>query len=364
MTYECAVCQKQWTTFIERCLFCGGKVSIREDGDKVVIGFSEVMIPSIGHDQAPYFVNLVRDSGTDRLELVKSFTKPEIGSKFESEERRSRETIAVVGTGPLGVGLATFFVKGGHPVILKSRSRAALSRAEAQIQGLLEKSYDGDDARKLLEQVTLTDDYDKVGDARIIVEAVAETAVAKEETLRLISLRAGDDAIIATNTSSLSIAGLSDAVERPDRFLGLHFFNPVDRMKLVEIVKGPKTSPTVVAQAIAWLESIGKLPVSTIDSPGFVVNRLLMPFINEAVGVLDQGVADRASIDQAICLGLNHPIGPLALADMIGLDICLAILEELYARFKDKKYEPDKLLIRMVEEGKLGKKTGEGFYNY
>ena len=207
-------------------------------------------------------------------------------------------------------------------------------------------------------------DYGALSGCDFIVEAATEDEPLKLKILRQVDAVAKDDAIFATNTSSISITKLGAATRRPERFVGLHFFNPVPLMALVEVVRGRQTGDATVEAAVALAKRLGKTPVVVKDSPGFVVNRLLCPMLNEAVLAYGEGVASAKDIDEAMKLGCNHPIGPLALADLIGLDVVLAVMEVFHREFKDPKYRPAPLLKEMVADGKLGRKSGRGFYTY
>jgi 3-hydroxybutyryl-CoA dehydrogenase len=207
-------------------------------------------------------------------------------------------------------------------------------------------------------------DYGALGDCEFVIEAATEDEALKLKILRQVDAAAKNDAALATNTSSISITKLAAALRRPARFVGLHFFNPVPLMALVEVVRGRQTDDATVEAAVALAKRLGKTPVVVKDSPGFVVNRLLCPMLNEAVLAYGEGIASAQDIDEAMKLGCNHPIGPLALADLIGLDVLLAVMEVFHREFKEPKYRPAPLLREMVAEGKLGRKSGRGFYTY
>ena len=216
----------------------------------------------------------------------------------------------------------------------------------------------------VLANITTTTDYKALADSDLIIEAAVETMDLKKELFKELDELCKPEAVLASNTSSLSITEIAACTNRPDKVIGMHFFNPATVMKLVEIIKGQKTSDEVTNSITELAKSIGKVPVLVNEAPGFVVNRILIPMVNEGIGILADGVATKEEIDEAMKLGANHPMGPLALGDLIGLDVCLAIMEVLHEEFGDDKYRPHPLLKKMVRANLLGRKTGEGFYKY
>lgn len=279
------------------------------------------------------------------------------------------KTLGVLGAGTMGHGIAQILVRSGYTVLLNDVSQQFLDSGAARIaKGLnrdVEKNRLTEDEReKALRRLTTTMRVSDLEAADFIIEAVTENFEAKVGVLRAVEPHCGPGVIFASNTSSISITRLAAATQRPDRFIGLHFFNPVPVMKLVEVVPGLATSAQTVEAAEGLATSAGKSPVRVNDAPGFISNRLLMPMINEAVYCLMEGVADAKGIDDVMKLGMNHPMGPLELADLIGLDVCLDIMRVLYESFCDSKYRPCPLLEKMVNAGRLGRKTGQGFYGY
>jgi len=277
--------------------------------------------------------------------------------------------ICVVGTGTMGSGIAQTFAQAGYAVIFKGRSEASLNRAIGSITKSLSKQVEKgkmEEAKKeeILSNISVAIEYEECKDADIFIEAIAEDMETKKTTFAEIEKIAKEDAIMATNTSSLSITEVASTTSKPERVIGMHFFNPVPAMKLVEVIKGQVTDQDIFNKVFELSKAVGKVPVEIEEGPGFVVNRILIPMINEAVGILADGVAKKEDIDEAMKLGANHPMGPLALGDLIGLDVCLAIMEVLYSEFGDTKYRAHPLLKKMVRANLLGRKTKVGFYNY
>jgi 3-hydroxybutyryl-CoA dehydrogenase len=277
--------------------------------------------------------------------------------------------IGVVGAGTMGNGIAQVFAASGYPVVMRDVGQEQVDRGMGAITKslgrLVEKGKLGqDEADAAVGRITTTTDLSALSDCDLVVEAIFENYEAKASAFKELNALLRPEAILASNTSSIDITRLASASGRPDRFIGMHFFNPVPIMSLVEIIRGMATSDETYATVRDLAERLGKTPVEVRDYPGFVSNRVLMPMINEAVFALHEGVASKEDIDTVMKLGMNHPMGPLTLADFIGLDVCLDILNVLYDGFKDPKYRPCPLLVKMVQAGKLGRKSGEGFYKY
>ncbi|HLE83598.1 MAG TPA: 3-hydroxybutyryl-CoA dehydrogenase [Thermoanaerobaculia bacterium] len=283
--------------------------------------------------------------------------------------RSEIQTIGVVGAGTMGHGIAQVAAAAGFRVILADVAPEALARGVAAIEKgfarLVEKGRLTDEERSAARgRLTTAGELAALAEADLAIEAVVERLEVKEAVLGELDRILAREAILATNTSSISITRLAAATARADRVIGMHFMNPVPVMKLVEVIRGLATSQETYDRVEAAARALGKTPVEVHDSPGFVSNRVLLPMINEAVFCLHEGVGTAAAIDEVMKLGMNHPMGPLALADLIGLDVCLDILEVLYRGFRDPKYRPCPLLVKMVDAGRLGRKSGRGFYEY
>ena len=277
--------------------------------------------------------------------------------------------VVVVGAGTMGNGIAQTFAASGRRVLLLDANEAALKRGlgaiEKSLGKLVEKGkLDAKAREETLARIATEQGAFPVAECAIAVEAVPEKVEIKRRVFQMLDQLLPPRAILATNTSSVSVTELAAGTTRPARFVGMHFMNPVPLMPLVEVVRGVETDDETVRETVALSKALGKTPVVVADRPGFVSNRVLMPMINEAAFVLMEGVADREAIDAVMKLGMNHPMGPLALADLIGLDVCLDIMEVLHHGFGDSKYRPCPLLRSMVAAGRLGRKTGRGFYDY
>lgn len=275
----------------------------------------------------------------------------------------------VLGAGTMGAGIVQNGAQAGFEVILRDIKQEYVDKGIAGIDKLLNKSVEkgkltGEEKDAIMGRITGTVDMSAAGDCDLIIEAAVEIMEIKKSIFQELDSICKPQCILASNTSALSLTEIGAATGRADRVIGMHFFNPVPAMKLVEIIRGASTSQATFDAIRDIALKMGKAPVEINEAPGFVVNRLLIPMLNEAMYVLMEGVANAEDIDTSMKFGAGHPMGPLALADMVGLDICLKVMETLYKEFGDPKYRPCPLLVKMVRAGKLGRKTGEGFFNY
>ncbi len=278
-------------------------------------------------------------------------------------------TVGIIGAGTMGNGIAQACATSGINVVMIDISDAAVAKGISTVSGSLDRLVKKDkitaaDKDAALARIQGSTSYDDLKSAQLVIEAATENFDLKVKILKQIDAIVGTNVIIASNTSSISITKLAAVTSRPDHFIGMHFFNPVPMMALVEIIRGLQTSDDTHGAVQAMAKTLGKTPITVKNAPGFVVNRILVPMINEAFFVLSEGLATPEDIDAGMKLGCNQPIGPLALADMVGLDVCLAVMEVYLAEFGDSKYRPCPLLREMVAAGRLGRKTGRGVYQY
>ncbi len=281
----------------------------------------------------------------------------------------SIQKVVVIGGGTMGLDIAQVFARKGRDVVVRDIKDEIIAASEARLNKGLDKlvakgKLDEAGKKAITDKITFTTDMNKAADADLVVEAAIENLEIKKSVFAELDAICKPECILASNTSSISITAIAAATKRPDKFIGMHFFNPATVMKLVEVIRGANTSDETCKVITELAAEIGKEPVAVEEAPGFVVNKILIPMINEACDLLYTGVATAEGIDTAMKLGANHPMGPLALGDLVGLDVCLAIMDTLYNETHDPKYRASLLMRKMVRAGKLGRKTGVGFFDY
>lgn len=362
MIWKCDSCGRDWRYPVETCIYCKAPLRALEEGEYTVRGRTEVGISTPDHKDVPYWTLMLEDD-LGNMHIRKTFQAYNIGDVLGTDtDETPRIKVGIVGTGIMGSGITEAAIRAGLNVTLKSRSQKSLDKALAKIEKGLSKSFGEKELEAALKKITPTLDYSGLAGQDVIIECIDEDPEKKRAVFEELK-KLGTDAIVATNTSSLSIDELAAFAPDPAKFIGLHFFNPVTRMNLVEVILGKKTSNQTIDTIMEFVSQIKKIPVAMNDQPGFIVNRLLFALIHEAVSMLETGDTSAEDIDQAMMLGANFPIGPLALADLIGLDICLKIMENLRDSFGEK-YAPPARLVQAVKAGHLGKKSGIGFYDY
>jgi len=363
MSY-CKECDKHWNYPVEKCIFCGNATSQLSSKKNQIIGYTKVSISSAGNEKVPYFVYLLEDENRIKS-FKKSYEKYEIGDMIDSKEaQKSKLKVGIVGTGLMGSQITEYLILQGYETILKTREERNKDLILSKIKKRVSKDLNEIEIFNCLQFLQITADYLDLSNCDIVIDASAENIDIKKEVFKKLSSICGSNTILATNSSSISIDKIAAATSAPENCIGIHFFNPVKKMDLIEIVIGKKTSGETKERICEFIKDLGKIPIFVKNSPGFIVNRLLLPQINEAVRLVEAEIASKEDIDTAVKLGLNHPMGPFELADFIGLDTCVSILEILSEDLQNENLKPAGLLYEMIKQGKLGYKSKEGFYKY
>jgi 3-hydroxybutyryl-CoA dehydrogenase len=361
----CTGCGRRYAYALQDCTFCGSPLAERTPATARVAAVTEVRAPSTGHEDVPYWVAFLEadDGSRSLLKLDHPVTAgDEIA--MAADERPALAVIGILGTGVMGMSLTELLLARGHRVVWVGRSEASFERARARVFDRLSRVMGDDEIAAASAALQTSVSYEPLGSCDVVIEAVVEELATKAAVLAEAESAMREDAILATNTSGLSLDDLAAHLSRPERFGGLHFFNPATRMRLVETTVCRRTSQSTSEALDALALSLGKIPIRVAATPAFVVNRVLMPLLNEAARAFEEGVAPADHIDEAVRLGLNHPMGPLALADLIGLDVVVDIMDNLVERTGDSAYTARPILRELVASGHLGRKTGHGFYDY
>lgn len=364
-TYSCSGCGRQYAYEIDGCTWCGIPLDEHDVDFGTVRAVTQVTVPSRGHEEVPYWCALTTDDA-GVLNILKSDTAIVADDTIALRGPKAADlaVVGIVGTGVMGRGLLELLLLRGHRVVWCGRSAEGLAAATERLFERLSRVMDDSQLSSARELLAANTGYAPLSDCDVVIEAVAEEMPVKRRVLPEIEKCMRPEAVLATNTSGLSIDELAETLLEPGRFGALHFFNPPTRMRLVEVAVSSKTTAETRQFLEAFARSLGKVPIEVAATPAFAVNRALMPLLNEAVRELEESVAPAEAIDEAIRLGLNHPMGPLALADLIGLDVVVDIMQNLAERTADDSYAPRPLLLEMVSQGHLGRKTGSGFYEY
>lgn len=363
--WVCPQCERDFAYEISQCTWCRVGLRLREPDHAQITAITEVSAGSVGHEDVPYWCALVSaDDGSQAIVKLDHAASVGDALSFGAEEAAELAVVGILGTGTMGRGLAELLLARGHRVVWCGRSAERLARARETLLDRLGRVMDEEQIEEAGSRLEASADYSPLQSCDIVIEAVVEELSAKRAALAAAEAHMRPRAILATNTSGLPIDELADSLQRPCDFGVLHFFNPPTRMRLVETAVGDRTSPETSEYLDVFARSLGKTPVRVAAKPAFAVNRALMPLLNEAVRELEEEVASAESIDEAIRLGLNHPMGPLALIDLIGADVVVKIMDNIVERTGDETYAPRPLLRTLVAEGRLGRKSGAGFYEY
>jgi len=363
---SCSTCGLTYAYDLAVCTSCGSMLEPLRVSRRVALAVTEVATPSIGHGDVPYWCVLAEAEDGHRC-VAKSSRAVSVGDTLTEDAAAPAgciQAVGIVGSGVMARGLVELMLSRGHRVVWVGRSLERLDASREKVVERLAKAMDENQTGEALGRLVMSGSTTALAECDIVIEAIVEELEPKQDIIRRIEEVVGEECIIATNTSSLPLDAMSLGMRRPQRFGGLHFFNPPMRMRLVEVVRGPQTDDAVESMLVQFAESLGKTSIPVAAGPGFVVNCVLMPLLNEAVRALEDGIAPAEAIDEAVMLGLNHPMGPLALADLIGLDVVTNIMDDLYGRLGDEAYAPRPLLKQLVQEGKLGRKTGEGLFTH